>query len=58
VTGKGALPDAWRRAPGSGAPKGNRNALKDGLHTQEARQEHKAVNDFIRQARRLARSVD
>ena len=45
-------------APGSGAPKGNRNALKDGLHTREARQERKAVNDFIRQARRLARSVD
>jgi uncharacterized membrane protein len=45
-------------AAGSGAPKGNRNALKDGLHTRDARQERKAVNDIIRQARRLARSVD
>ena len=45
-------------AAGSGAPKGNQNALKHGLYTREARQERQAVNDFIRQARRLARSVD
>jgi uncharacterized protein YjcR len=45
-------------APGSGAPKGNQNALKHGLDTREARQQRKAVNDFIRHARTLARSVD
>jgi len=45
-------------APGSGAPKDNQNALKHGFSTREARQKRQAFNDFIRQARRLARSVD
>jgi hypothetical protein len=37
-------------APGSGAPRGNKNALKHGLHTQEAieerRQSLKLVQDI------------
>lgn len=31
-------------APGSGAPKGNRNALKYGFYTRESRAERKALN--------------
>ncbi len=35
-------------AAGSGAPRGNRNALKDGFHTAEARSRRRALNAFIR----------
>ena len=37
-------------APGSGAPKGNKNALKHGLYTREALAERRAMQDLIRQA--------
>src|SRR5215475_14180001 len=35
-------------APGVGAPKGSRNALKHGAFTREALAERRAINDFIR----------
>lgn len=35
-------------AAGSGAPRGNRNALKDGYHTAAARTRRRALNAFIR----------
>ena len=35
-------------AKGSGAPKGNQNALKHGLYTREAIAERKALRDYIR----------
>ena len=34
-------------AKGSGAPKGNQNALKHGLYTREAIAERKALRDLI-----------
>ena len=38
-------------APGSGAPKGNKNALKHGLYTKEAIAERRALREFMREAR-------
>lgn len=40
-------------ASGSGAPRGNKNALKSGLYTREAIVERKAVRDLLRQSREL-----
>jgi hypothetical protein len=45
-------------APGSGAPMGNRNALKHGLYTQEAIAERRRVRDLIRQTRELLGKID
>ena len=39
-------------APGSGAPKGNRNALKDGYYTREERERRKAFNRAWRDFKR------
>jgi glucans biosynthesis protein len=36
-------------ARGSGAPVGNRNALKHGLYTREALAERRALRDLIRE---------
>ena len=38
-------------AKGSGAPQGNRNALKDGAFTREAIAERKALNQMLREMR-------
>jgi hypothetical protein len=40
-------------APGSGAPRGNKNALKSGFYTREAITERKALRDLLRQSREL-----
>ena len=45
-------------AKGSGAPLGNRNALKHGLHTREAIAERRAVRQLIREARKFLREID
>jgi uncharacterized protein YjcR len=45
-------------APGSGAPEGNKNALKHGLYTREAITARRRVNDLIRQARELLGKFD
>ena len=45
-------------APGSGAPKGNTNALKHGLYTQGAIAERRRVRDLIRQSRELLSKID
>ncbi len=42
-------------AAGSGAPKGNRNALKNGF---EAMAQRKAMRDLIRQARKLVEQIE
>ena len=39
-------------APGSGAPKGNKNALKHGRYTREALAERRHFRGVIRQARK------
>jgi hypothetical protein len=40
-------------AGGSGAPRGNRNAFKHGLHTAEAKAQRKAVRALLRRAREM-----
>ena len=44
-------------AEGSGAPKGNRNALKHGLYTKEAIEERKKLRKFIRDADRHLKAL-
>ena len=51
---------AWKKrcrmhggAPGSGAPRGNKNALKHGLYTREAIAERQQLRGLLRQARKL-----
>jgi hypothetical protein len=44
-------------APGSGAPCGNKNALKSGLCTREALEERRRLRDFLRQARSLIKDI-
>jgi len=43
--------------PCSGAPKGNQNALKDGLYTREAREERRRVRELLRETRRFMRDL-
>lgn len=40
-------------APGSGAPGGNRNALKTGLHTRGTKADRRALNRLMAQSERL-----
>jgi hypothetical protein len=44
-------------APDSGAPLGNRNALKHGHYTQAAVEIRRRVRNLARQARQLAREI-
>jgi hypothetical protein len=44
-------------APGSGAPLGNKNALKHGMYTREALAQLKLVRDLLRQSRELLGSA-
>lgn len=45
-------------AAGSGAPKGNRNALKHGLFTWEMIEQRKAVNGLLRRSRGILDEID
>ena len=40
-------------APGSGAPRGNKNAQKHGLSTREAITQRKQLGELVRQSRKL-----
>jgi uncharacterized protein YjcR len=40
-------------APGSGAPRGNKNAQKHGLYTREAITQRKQLGELVRQSRKL-----
>jgi uncharacterized protein YjcR len=40
-------------APGSGAPRGNKNALRHGRFTGEAVAERKKIRELIRETRKL-----
>jgi len=40
-------------APGSGAPRGNRNALKHGGYTKQALERRAAMRELIREARQV-----
>ena len=44
-------------APGSGAPRGNQNALKHGLFTREALEVRRLVQDLLRQSRMLLERI-
>jgi hypothetical protein len=44
-------------APGSGAPLGNKNALKHGHFTREAIEARRAVQDLLRQSRALIAKI-
>jgi uncharacterized protein YjcR len=44
-------------APGSGAPIGNQNALKHGLHSKAAIEERRQVRALIRQSQRLLQDI-
>jgi len=45
-------------APGSGAPRGNKNALKHGRYTREAIEERRQLRTFLRQSRRLIQKIE
>jgi glucans biosynthesis protein len=42
---------------GSGAPSGNKNALKHGLYTRESIKERQQLRDLLRQSRALIQSI-
>ncbi len=44
-------------APGSGAPRGNQNALKHGLYTKEALEERRALRELMRDARQTLEEI-
>jgi glucans biosynthesis protein len=44
-------------AQGSGAPKGNRNALKHGTYTKEAFRERAELRDLVQESRDLLRTL-
>jgi hypothetical protein len=43
---------------GSGAPRGNKNALKHGRHTREAIAERAHIRELVRQARKLTLQIE
>ena len=45
-------------APGSGAPRGNSNALKHGLYTRKAFEERQQLRALMRQSRMLIQDLD
>jgi len=44
-------------APGSGAPRGNKNALKHGLFTGEAIAERRQLGELMRRSRELIEKI-
>jgi uncharacterized protein YjcR len=45
-------------AAGSGAPKGNQNALKHGMFTKEMKAERAHVRELIAEAKELLRRIE
>jgi uncharacterized protein YjcR len=45
-------------APGSGAPRGNKNALKHGLYTRETIEERGQLRALMRQSRMLIQDIE
>jgi hypothetical protein len=45
-------------ARGSGAPQGNHNAFKTGLHTREMTAQRKAVNALLRRSRQMLEEIE
>jgi len=44
-------------APGSGAPRGNKNAFKHGIYTREAVAERRQLGELVRQSRELLQKI-
>jgi uncharacterized protein YjcR len=44
-------------ALGSGAPRGNKNALKHGLYTSDAIENRRRLRDLLRQSRNLVTKI-
>jgi glucans biosynthesis protein len=44
-------------APGSGAPRGNKNAFKHGFYTREAVTQRRQIQDLMRQSRKLLSAI-
>jgi hypothetical protein len=45
-------------APGSGAPRGNKNPLKNGLYTRQAIEERRQLRAFMRQSRNPIQEIE
>jgi glucans biosynthesis protein len=45
-------------AAGSGAPRGNKNALKHGRYTREAIEERRQLRALLRQSRSLIQQIE
>jgi len=45
-------------AQGSGVPRGNKNALKHGLHTRKAIEERRQLRALMRQSRMLIQKIE
>lgn len=45
-------------APGSGAPRGNKNAVKHGLFTREAIAQRRQLAELVRESRKLLLKID
>jgi glucans biosynthesis protein len=45
-------------APGSGAPRGNKNALKHGHYTREVFEERRQLRALLKQSRMLLRQIE
>jgi hypothetical protein len=45
-------------SPGSGAPHGNKNALKNGRYTRKAIEERRQMMAFVRQALMLLQEIE
>jgi len=45
-------------APGSGAPRGNKNALKHGRYTRKAMEERRQLQGLLRQSRKLIQEIE
>jgi uncharacterized protein YjcR len=45
-------------APGSGAPRGNKNAVKHGLYTREAIAQRRQLVELMRQSRKLLLEIE
>ena len=45
-------------AAGSGAPKGNQNALKSGLYTKQALEERRQLRALLRDARKFLSEIE
>ena len=44
-------------APGSGAPRGNKNAMKHGLYTRKAIEERRKMKELLRQVRQQLQAI-